>query len=278
VPEIDVEGCRLSYAIDGPSGAPVLLLLHALGTSRALWAPQRDRLRRSFRLVRYDMRGHGESQTPPGDYSLDRLGRDAVAILDAAGARRAHLCGVSLGGLVALWLGVHAPDRVGRLVAANTAARLGTVELWEERIRVVRTLGMDGLADTAPSRWFSERFRRRHADIVDRFRRELTACSVDGYAGSCAALRDADLRADLHRITAETMVVTGVHDRATPPAEGDDLRRRIARCRGLSLEAAHLSNVEQPQAFTEGLVDFLLNESGKDAAVSARTPESTHEG
>ena len=131
-----VDGCRLACDVEGPDEAPACLLLHSLGTTSELWAPQRERFRRVFRLIRYDARGHGRSQPPVGPYTLDRLGRDALAVLDAADVDRAHVCGVSLGGLTALWLGVHAPDRVGRIVAANTAARLGTRDVWAERIRV----------------------------------------------------------------------------------------------------------------------------------------------
>ncbi len=252
-----VDGCRLAYEVEGPEAAPVCLLLHSLGTTSALWDPQRERFRQSLRVIRYDVRGHGQSQPPVGPYTLTQLGRDALAVLDAVGVERAHLCGVSLGGITALWLALHAPDRVGRLVVANTAARLGTSEAWANRIGVVRAGGMEAVVDGAIARWFTDRFRDQHPDIVARFRSMLQQCSVDGYAGACAVLRDADLRREIGQISAETLVVTGRHDEATPPALGGLIRACVAGARALDLDAAHLSNVEQAGPFTAGVLDFL---------------------
>ena len=252
-----VDGCHLAYDVEGPEEASACLLLHSLGTTSELWAPQRERFRRVFRLIRYDARGHGRSQPPVGPYTLDRLGRDALAVLDAAGVDRAHVCGVSLGGLTALWLGVHAPDRVGRIVAANTAARLGSRDGWAERIRVVRAGGIAAVAQGGIARWFSDRFRDREPATVERFRAMLLSCPVDGYAGGCAVLRDADLRDEIGQIGAETLVVTGRHDLATPPALGELVQERVVGAHRLDLDAAHLSNVEQADAFTAGVLDFL---------------------
>ena len=257
-----VGGCRLSYDIEGSEESPVCLLLHSLGTTRELWAPQRERFRESFRVIRYDVRGHGRSQPPVGPYTLDQLGRDALAVLDASGVERAHVCGVSLGGLTALWLAVHAPDRVGRVVAANTAARLGSAEAWAERIQVVRAGGMTAVAEAGIGRWFTERFRDLEPATVERFRSMLLRCPVDGYAGGCAVLRDADLREDIAQIAAETLVVTGRHDLATPPALGELIRECVVGAQRLDLDAAHLSNVEQADAFTAGVLDFLRGSAG----------------
>ena len=256
---VEVDGCRLSFSITGPEQAPALLLLNALGTTRDLWAAQAGPLSRVLRLIRCDTRGHGASGAPAGDYTLDRLGHDALAILDAAGALRAHVCGVSLGGLVALWLARQAPARVGRIVAANTGARVGTRDLWQQRIAAARAGGMAALAEPALQRWFTERFRRTEAATVDRFRSLISACPVMGYTGCCAALRDADLRDEIHRIAAPTLVITGTHDRATPPSLGELLREGIAGSRGLALDAAHLANVEQPEAFNAAVIDFLAH-------------------
>lgn len=257
MPEIDADGCRLSWTAEGPADAPALLLLHALGTTVDLWTPQVDRLAATFRVIRFDTRGHGASEAPPGPYTLDRLGRDALAVLDAAGARRAHVCGVSLGGQTALWLAVHAPERVTGVVAANTGARIGTTALWNQRIRAAETLGMHVLVEPAMVRWFTPRFRRRDPETVDRFRTMLRACSPTGYAACCAALRDADLRADLHRIKAPALVIIGAEDNATPPAAGRAICEHVAGAELLALDAAHLANVERPGAFTAGVLAFL---------------------
>ena len=256
---VDVDGGRLSFTVAGPERAPALLLLNALGTTTDLWAAQVEPLARVLRIIRCDTRGHGGSDAPAGDYTLDRLGRDALAVLDATGAPRAHVCGVSLGGLVALWLARHAPERVDRIVPANTGARVGTPELWRQRIAAARSLGMATLAEAAVQRWFTERFRRTDPATVDRFRSMISACPVAGYAGCCAALRDADLRDDLQRIAAPTLVVTGTHDQATPPSLGDLIREGVTDARGVALDAAHLANVEQPEAFNAAVIEFLAH-------------------
>ncbi len=257
MPDVHADGCRLSWTLQGLANAPALLLLDALGTTIDLWTPQMDRLAAAFRVIRFDTRGHGASDAPAGPYTLDRLGRDAVAILDAAGARRAHVCGVSLGGQTALWLGLHAPDRVNGIVAANTGARIGTTALWEQRIHDVEELGTQALVEPAIARWFTPRFRQTDPETVDRFRKMLAGCPAAGYAGCCTALRDADLRADLHRIESPMLVVAGADDHATPPAGARAICEQVAGAGLLALDAAHLSNVEQPDAFTAGVLRFL---------------------
>lgn len=257
VSEIAIEGGRLVFDVDGPDVASTCLLLHSLGTTSDLWAPQVEALSRRYRVIRYDVRGHGRSQPPVGPYTLEQLGADALAVLDAVGVERAHLCGVSLGGLTAQWLGVHAPDRVGRIVAANTAARLGSREAWAERIDLVRGRGMDAVIEGGIARWFTPRFQQASPDTVDHFRAMLRSCPVEGYAGSCAVLRDADLREEISRIAAPTLVVTGTHDTATPPALGELVAARVPHARAIELDAAHLSNVEQADAFTTAVRDFL---------------------
>ena len=257
--QVAVDGCRLSFSVAGPKKAPPLLLLNALGTTSALWTEQFAPLSRGLRVIRCDTRGHGDSAAPPGDYTLDRLGHDALAVLDAAAATRAHVCGVSLGGLTALWLARHAPERVDHIVCANTGARVGTRELWRQRIQAAREQGMAALAGLTMQRWFTERFRQSAPATVDRFRSMISACSVAGYTGCCAALRDADLRDEIHRIDTPTLVVTGTHDQATPPSLGDGIRTAVAGARAVELDAAHLANVEQPGAFNAAVIEFLTH-------------------
>jgi 3-oxoadipate enol-lactonase len=179
--------------------------------------------------------------------------------MDGVGVWRAHFCGMSLGGITGLWLGVHAPERLGRLIAANTGAQIGTPAFWIERIRLVRSQGLGAIADTSLARWFSPGFRERHPTTVGRFRSMLAGVSPDGYAGCCAALRDADLRNDVQRIRAPILVIAGRHDEATPPTDAELLRDRIGGARLVTLDAAHLSNVEQPEAFTSAVLEFLSN-------------------
>jgi len=240
----------LRYRVDGAAG-PALLLSNSLGTTLELWDAQVDAWKQKYRVIRYDTRGHGQSSVPPGDYTLDELGRDAIAVLDAAGAQTADVCGISLGGLTAMWLGVHAADRVSALLIANTAAKVGTAERWTERVSKVRNEGMTAIADMVMTTWFTDDFRRREPSVVARFHRMVAACSPDGYIGCCAALRDADLRDAIRGIRAPTLVVAGELDTSTPMAGAEQIHQAIAGSTFVALPCAHLSNVERAEAFTE---------------------------
>jgi 3-oxoadipate enol-lactonase len=251
------DGCRLDYVVSGPDDAPPLVLLNSLGSDRGMWDAQAGALARRHRLLRYDTRGHGASDAPAGDYTLERLGRDLLTVMHHAGVARAHVAGVSLGGLTALWLGVHAPDRVDRLVLANTAARIGSVPMWAERKRVVEAGGLAAIADATMERWFTASFRAARPETVARRRATLEAVPVAGYLGCCAALSDADLRGDAARVRARTLVITGTHDPATPPADGAALAAAIPGAALLEFDAAHLTNVECGPVFTEALMKFL---------------------
>ena len=251
------DGCRLDYVVSGPDAAPPLVLSNSLGSDRGMWDAQADVLARSFRVVRYDTRGHGASDAPIGDYTLARLAGDVLSLMDHARMPRAHVAGVSLGGLTALWLGVHAPDRVDRLILANTAARIGSVPMWAERMRLVEVGGLTAIADATMERWFTAGFRAARPEVVARIRATFEAVPVSGYLGCCAALRDADLRAELARVWARTLAVTGTHDPATPPADGAALAAGISGATLVEFDAAHLTNVECAPAFTDAVVKFL---------------------
>jgi 3-oxoadipate enol-lactonase len=257
--EVERGGCRLSFTVAGPPGAPFLLLAHAIGTTSSLWDPQADALAGAYRVIRYDARGHGRSSVPPGEYTLAELGADALGVLDAAGAERAHVCGLSLGGITAMWLALHAASRISSVVLANTAARIATRAFWEERIALVRTGGLDAVAAVAPSRWFTPAFRSTHPEVVSALTATLARCTPAGYIGCSAALRDADLREAVHRIQVPVLVISGTEDPATPPADADDLCARIAAARRCDLDASHLSNVEAAAAFTAAVRSFLAD-------------------
>lgn len=251
------DGCRLAYALSGPDGAPPLVLSNSLGTDRSLWDAQVEAFAASHRLLRYDTRGHGASDAPRGDYSLRRLGDDLLAVMDHAGVARADVCGVSIGGLTALWLGVHAPGRVRRLVLANTAARVGSEAFWAGRMRVAREQGLGAIADVTMERWFTPAFRAARPDLVARMRATLLEVPPAGYLGCCAALRDADLHGDAGRVGAPCLVVAGRHDVATPPPAGEWLAATIPGARLITFDAAHLANVECAAAFTAAVDQFL---------------------
>lgn len=251
-------GCRIAYATHGPSNAPVLLLSNSIGTTRELWDAQVAPFSSSFRVITYDTRGHGRSDQPPGEYSMADLGRDVLAIMDAERIDTAHICGISLGGLTAMWLGVHAPERLSGLVLANTAARVGSVESWTERIALVRADGMEALAARAMQLWFSSVFRERDPGTVERFREMLAGCPVDGYIGCCAALRDADFREAIAQIRCPTLVIAGTHDQATTLEAAEFLRAQVPGAQLVTVDAAHLSNVEQSERFNEAVLAHLV--------------------
>lgn len=247
------DGCRIFYRFDGPEGAPVLLLSNSLGTDMEMWAPQMQAWARDFRVLRYDQRGHGGSDAPVGAYSMDRLGRDVVEMLDALGLARVHFCGLSLGGMVGQWLGVRASDRIDRLVLANTSSWMGPPSGWDARIATVRAGGMAPLAQASVERWFTADFAASQPDAVAPIISTLTATDPGGYAGCCAAIRDMDMRPVCGLITNPTLVIGGLRDPSTPPSHSQDMASAIADSRLEMLEAAHLSNVEQPALFAEAV-------------------------
>jgi 3-oxoadipate enol-lactonase len=250
-------GARIDYSIAGAPTAPALLFINSIATTRELWASQVPRLSKSIRVITYDARGHGFSQVTTGDYTIEQLGRDALAILDDAGVESAHVCGISLGGITAMWLGIHASRRTKSLTLANTAARIGSVEMWTERIAFVRQQGMATLADVTMPRWFTEGFRAREPQTVGQFRAMVAACSKDGYLSCCAALRDEDLREQISAIHCPVLCVAGNADPATPPETLRFIHERIAGSKMVLLDAAHLTNVEQDQSFTNALIEFI---------------------
>jgi 3-oxoadipate enol-lactonase len=247
----------ISYDVDGPPDAPALLLINSIGSTRELWARQMPAFAARYRVIRYDARGHGQSSAPNGDYTIEQLGGDALAILDALAIPSAHICGISLGGLTAQWLAVHAADRVKKLVLANTAARIGSLASWGERIALVRESGMSAVADRAMAVWFSPAFHERDRETVRGFRAMVQNCPPDGYLGCCAALRDADLREEIAGIAAPTLTIAATADTATPPEGLAFIRDRLDGARMVTVDSGHLSNVECAEEFTAAVLDFL---------------------
>jgi 3-oxoadipate enol-lactonase len=248
------DNVRLNVSVEGSDYAPTLLMMHSIGCDLTLWDPQAAALAGSFRIVRYDARGHGGSDAPKGDYTVDRLGLDALAILDAVGAQSAYCCGLSLGGITAQWLALHASDRVEGIVIANTAARIGSAEAWQMRGDTALRDGMQALAPTAITRFFSDEFRAAAPDTVEIFYQRLLTTSPDGYAGCCAVLRDADFLADLGAMAVPAIVIGGGRDVPTPLVQAEELAHGIPGARLVVLDAGHLSNVERPGGFTEAVL------------------------
>lgn len=251
------DGCQIAYRMDGPEDAPVLLLSNSLGTDMAMWDPQLPTFTQQFRVVRYDSRGHGCSDSPAGGYSMDLLGRDALQLLDHLGIERAHFCGLSKGGMVGQWLGVRAPERIERLILANTSAYMGPPANWQSRIEGVLRDGMEPLAIASVQRWFTEGFPEREPQSAEPIKQMLLACNPVGYAGCCAAIRDMDLRPTAGLIVAPTLVIAGSQDPSTSVAEGQWLVDQMQNGTLALLDAAHLSNVEVPADFSANVMAFI---------------------
>jgi 3-oxoadipate enol-lactonase len=252
------DGVRLHTRVDGHPDGPPLLLLNSLGTDLAMWESQLEAWGAARQVIRFDQRGHGRSQAPPPPYTIERLGRDALAVLDAYEVRQADLCGLSLGGLVALWVASTVPGRVRRAVFADTAARVGTEEAWRQRAATVRREGMDAVVELVLSRFFSPAFRASGAPAVAALERTLRAASIHGYSGSCEALATADLSDLAGQVRAPSLVVVGTADGATPPSEAEALHRLLSAAELVRLPGAgHLANLEQPERFADIVLEFL---------------------
>lgn len=251
---------RTHYELVGPAGAPAIVFSNSLGADLSAWDRQAQALEGRFRVLRYDTRGHGRSSVTRGPYTIAQLGGDVVSLLEALGLRQVHFCGLSLGGMVGMWLGVHAAERVSKLVLCNTAPRIGEAERWNARIESVRTGGMGGLASEVVARWLSTELRARAPQTYAAAQRMLESAPPEGYAACCAAIRDADLSAEVAAIRAPTLVVAGSQDPATPPAEVHLLADAITGAQYVELPASHLSNLEAPEAFTAALTRFLTSD------------------
>ena len=252
----------MHYAVDGPPGAPVVMLANSLGTSFHMWDAQVPELTRSHRVLRYDMRGHGLTDTTPSDGigadTIARLANDAVALLDALAIGRVHFIGLSIGGMVGQRLAAEYPERVESLVLCATGSRIGTAAGWNERIETVERDGLAAIAGAGMKRWFTEHAHAERSELVRGFANMLTRTPVNGYVGGCASVRDADLRADDARIRCRTLILAGDEDPTATPAMGAEMRDAIPGSELLVLDAAsHLFCAEQPGATNAALLRFL---------------------
>ena len=244
--------------VEGPAGAPVVLLAGSLGSTLQMWDTQVPALAERFRVVRYDARGHGRSPVPHGPYTLDDLVDDAVALLERLQVERAHVIGLSLGGMTALRMAAREPQRVDRLAVLCTAAHLPPATAWAERAALVREQGTAAVADAVVERWFTPALRERDPDVVEQMRRTIASTPADGYASCCTAIETMDIRSDLGAIRAPALAIAGADDPATPPEHLAAIASGIPGGRLLVLpHAAHLANVEQPTAVNAALLAHL---------------------
>jgi 3-oxoadipate enol-lactonase len=235
-----------------------LVLSTSIGTTPTMWDAQAEALAGDFDIVRYEHRGHGSSPVPPGPYSLADLGGDVLALLDERGIERAHFCGLSLGGMVGMWLAEHAPERIDRLVLCCTAGRMDA-GVWAERIASVRKAGsVEPIADATMQRWFTPRFRAERPAVVARFRAMFVGTPAEGYVACAQAIIGMAIEDRLASITAPTLVVAGAHDPSTPPEQGEAIARAIPGARFEIVDAAHMANIEQEDRVTALIREHLV--------------------
>lgn len=257
MPIQEIAATKIWYRLDGRPGAPALVFSNSLGTTHAMWDGQVELLAPYFHILRYDTRGHGQSEVPPGPYTIARLGEDVLQLTQSLGIERFSFCGLSMGGMIGLWLGSQAPEHIERLVLCNTGAVIGQAAIWNERIAIAESKGMAALADGAMDRWFTKRFQETHAPAVRRVRDAFLSIDPRGYAACMGAIRDMDLRPLLGRIKAPTLVIAGSEDPATPPSLSEEICRAVPSARQVTLPTAHISNIEAMAAFNEALIGFL---------------------
>jgi 3-oxoadipate enol-lactonase len=258
------EGKSIYYELCGPADSPVLVLSHALGTNLNLWNDQVKALRGSFRILRYDSRGHGRSSADPGPYTISLLAADVLNLLDELGVTSAHFCGISMGGMIGQYLAIHHPERISSLVLSNTATRIGTREKWDRRIQGVMEGGMPAVLGEVLAGWFSARFRSGHGSIADSLAEALKTTSVQGYIGCCEALRDADLSQLIGRVKAPALIIAGTEDQATTLVASQFLHQEIRGSQLVALKCAHLACVEASAEFTDNLSRFLTTKASFD--------------
>jgi 3-oxoadipate enol-lactonase/4-carboxymuconolactone decarboxylase len=267
VPFSTINNRRLFYRLEGLEDKPVLVLSHSIGADHGMWAPQVPDLLSHFRVLRYDICGHGASDAPQGDYSIEELGREVLGLADALKISEFAFCGLSLGGAIGQWIGIHAAGRVSRLVLANTSPQFGPRANWDARRKAVLDGGMAAVIDLVMQRFFSSETLTRGDSYAQSVRSVILGTDPIGYAGCCAALRDMDHSQLLGRIRVPTLVIVGDHDVATPwSGHGEILAREIPKAQALHLPAAHVSNLERPRSFTAALFNFLLrSDTGSEA-------------
>ncbi|MEM7022944.1 MAG: 3-oxoadipate enol-lactonase [Pseudomonadota bacterium] len=263
MPHVQANGIRIHHELSGPPDAPVVMLSNSLGTRLDMWAPQMVALSDRYRVLRYDSRGHGRTDVPPGPYSIELLAEDAVALLDALGIDRVHFCGLSKGGMVGQRLAVRHGDRLRSLILCATAAHLPPPELWNQRIEQTARAGMASVVDGVTERWFTQAFLSTPRPEVERVRTMIVQTPAAGYGASCAAVRDMDQRDAVRAVDVPTLLIAGADDPATTVEVMRDLQARIPGSRLVEIpQAAHLVNIEQADRFNEALLGFLDAQPG----------------
>jgi len=258
MPFAKLPDAQVHYEWVGSEYLPILVLSNSLGTNLCMWDPQVHEFSKHFRVLRYDTRGHGQSSVTPGPYTIDQLSWDVVRLLDVLQLECVSFCGLSMGGMIGLFLGANAPKRFDKIVLCNTAAKIGTAEAWNARIQAVQDGGMKAVAGAVIERWLTPRYRSSHPVETQAAQAMLESANPQGYMACCAAVRDMDQRHSLSNITVPCLALTGTDDPVSPPADSQFLVDSIPGAKYAELAAAHLSNLEARDDFNRHVLQFLL--------------------
>lgn len=256
-----IQDITLHYVCQGQDGGIPLVFINALGADLRIWGAVTDELADRYTVIRYDKRGHGLSDCPPGPYSIQNHTTDLIGLLDHLRITEVILVGISVGGLIALDFAIHQPQRVQALILSNTGAKIGTAAYWQERITAIRSNGIEPLAEAILSRWFAPPFSETYPAAYHGYYNMLTRTPIEGYAATCEAIRDADSRASVGSIQVPTLVLCGSEDLATTPDLGRKLAASMPNAQFALIEgAAHLPCIEQPEQMTARIDKFLSNQ------------------
>jgi len=259
MPTVQSNGCPIHYEVEGAQDKPVLMFCNSLGTTLHMWDGQMPEVLKHFRVVRYDRRGHGKSGVPVGPYNMEMLGRDALAVMDAAGVDKINWCGLSMGGMIGMWLGANAPQRCNRLILSNTSAYFENKQIWNDRIAVVKEKGLNAVVGGTLERWFTKDFRDREPAKVKSIADMFLATKPEGYIACGEAVRDMDHREIIKSIKAPTMIIAGKQDAGTTVEMAELVRKSIPGASLTLFDAAHIANVECAHDYTDAVLGFLLH-------------------
>ncbi|MEJ2899116.1 3-oxoadipate enol-lactonase [Acinetobacter sp. NS-4] len=257
MPTFTSNDAQINYQTFGDAANPALIFSNSLGTNYGMWQKQFNHFKQDYFVICYDTRGHGASSAPQGPYSLDQLGQDVINLLDHLKIEKAAFCGISMGGLTGQWLAINKPERFSHVIVCNTAAKIGQEQAWNERAALVRQQGLQPIASTAASRWFTEPFIQSNPTVVENLQNDLEAGSTEGYASCCEALAKADLREQLKEITVPVLVIAGAQDPVTTVADGQFMIDRIKNSALFEINASHISNIECPDEFNQAVQQFI---------------------
>lgn len=256
-----INGIDVFYLTDGDPHKPAIIFSNSLGTDHSMWDGQMETLRRDFYVIRYDTRGHGLTSAPKGPYTISQLAGDVLGLLDCLSIDKAFYCGISMGGLIGQWLAVNAPERIEALVIANTAPKIGTEQAWNERAALVRKEGLNAIAESAPSRWFTPEFYGASPSSVNELLVNLKNTSLEGYASCCEALAKEDLREQIINIKIPTLIIAGSKDPVTTVVDAQLMHEKISSSIIHELSASHISNIEAEDEFNINLRQFFRQRS-----------------